>query len=189
MSQVNPSLPGDPQQSAPPSADRRTADRRTAEPPRTIDQSELEIACVDLICQLESLIAMAKESGREEHMDGAASTAKKMLTRLLEFSDRFFQGEEAVQTRDEISKALHQSATYQEILNSRSWGSAIKRAFLGGEDNDEIKSSYEKLGLALIRACATVLYHAIVLVGFDSPLGKQIDQSTVVFVRELKESW
>ena len=25
--------------------------------------------------------------------------------------------------------------------------------------------------------------------GFESPLGKQIDQSTVVFVRELKESW
>ena len=31
--------------------------------------------------------------------------------------------------------------------------------------------------------------HAIMLVGFDKPLGKQIDQSTVVFVNELKESW
>ena len=179
MSQVNPLLSGDPQTAASPAVD----------PPRTIDQGELEIACVDLICQLESLISMAKESGREEHMDSAAATAKKMLTRLLEFSDRFFKGEEAEQTREEISKALHQSATYQEILNSRSWGSAIKRAFLGSEDSEEIKSTYEELGLALIRACATVLYHAIVLVGFDSPLGKQIDQSTVVFVRELKESW
>lgn len=179
MSQANPPLPGDPLTAASPAV----------APPRTVDQGQLEIACVDLICQLESLIALAKESGREEHMDNAAATAKKMLTRLLEFSDRFFQGEEAVQTRDEISKALHQSATYQEILNSRSWGSAIKRAFLGSEDSEEIKATYEKLGLALIRACATVLYHAIVLVGFDSPVGKQIDQSTVVFVRELKESW
>jgi hypothetical protein len=179
MSQANPPLPGDPQ----------TVAATAATPPRTIDQGELEIACVDLICQLESLVSVAKESGREEHMNSAAATAKKMLTRLLEFSDRFFRGDEAVQTRDEISKALHQSATYQEILNSRSWGSAIKRAFLGAEDSDEIKATYEQLGLALIRACATVLYHAIVLVGFDSPLGKQIDQSTVVFVRELKESW
>ena len=79
MSQANPPLPGDPQTVASPAVD----------PPRTIDQSELEIACVDLICQLESLIAVAKESDREEHMDGAAATAKKMLTRLLEFSDRF----------------------------------------------------------------------------------------------------
>lgn len=179
MSQANPPLSGALQSAATPAAD----------PPRTIDQGALEVACVDLICQLESLIAAAKESGREEHMDSAAATAKKMLTRLLEFSDRFFQGEEADQTRDEISKALHQSATYQEILSSRSWGSAIKRAFMGAEDSEEIKSTYEALGLALIRACATVLYHAIVLVGFDSPLGKQIDQSTVVFVRELKESW
>lgn len=179
MSQANPPLPSDPQATASPAVGTS----------RTINQSDLEIACVDLICQLESLIAVAKESGREEHMDGAAATAKKMLTHLLEFSDRFFQGEEAQQTRDEISKALHQSATYQEVLSSRSWGSAIKRTFFGSEDSEEVKATYEKLGLALIRACATVLYHAIVLVGFDSPLGKQIDQSTVVFVRELKESW
>ena len=178
MSQVNPPLP---KQSPPVAA--------SAEPARTIDQAELEIACVDLICQLESLTASAKESGREEHIENAAVTSKKMLTRLLEFSDRFLAGEEATQTREEISKALVATSTYQEILGARSWGSAIKRAFLGGEDNEQIKSDYEKLGLALIRACATVLYHAIVLVGFDSPVGKQIDQSTVVFVRELKESW
>jgi len=176
MSQANPPLPGVAQTPVSP----------TAEPPRSLDQSELEIACVDLICQLESLIALAKENSREDRMEGAAATAKKMLKCLLEFSDRYFQGEES---DEEISKALHQSSTYQEILNARSWGSAIKRAFLGAEDNEEIKVTYEKLGLALIRACATVLYHAIVLVGFDSPLGKQIDQSTVVFVRELKESW
>ena len=184
MSQVNPPLQNQPE---------AVIATPAVGPPiatvRSIDQGELEIACVDLMCQLESLISLAKESGRDDHMEGAAETARKMLTRLLEFSDRFFAGEEAVQTREEISKALLESATYQEILNSRSWSSAIKRAFMGAEDNEHIKSTYEKLGLALIRACATVLYHAIVLVGFDSPLGKQIDQSTVVFVRELKESW
>lgn len=179
MSQANPPLPTQPE----------PATAAQADSVRSIDQGELENACVDLICQLESLISMAKEAGREEHMEGAAETARKMLTRLLTFSDHFFVGDESTQTREEISKALHQSATYQEVLNSRSWGSAIKRAFLGAEDNEQIKATYEKLGLALIRACATVLYHAIVLVGFDSPLGKQIDQSTVVFVRELKESW
>ena len=30
---------------------------------RTVDQAELEIACVDLICHLENSIAVAKESG------------------------------------------------------------------------------------------------------------------------------
>jgi hypothetical protein len=180
MSHANPPLPTE---TAPAAA------APTANTERAIDQGELEIACVDLISHLESLVSIAKDSGREEHMENAAETAKKILTKLLQFSDRFFVGDESQQTREEISKALHESATYQEVLNSRSWGSAIKRAFLGAEDNQEIKSTYETLGLALIRACATVLYHAIVLVGFDSPLGKQIDQSTVVFFRELKESW
>ncbi len=184
MLQANPKLPNSPE--TPLVTSPQASSVKTAQ---SINQGELEIACVDLICQLEALTSMAKESGREEHMENAAGTAKKMLTRLLEFSDSFFDGEKAVRTREEITRALHESAAYQEVLNSRSWGSAIKRAFMGGEDNKQVKITYEKLGLALIRACATVLYHAIVLVGFDSPLGKQIDQSTVVFVRELKESW
>jgi len=156
---------------------------------RTVDQAELEIACVDLICHLESSIAIAKESGRAEHMKVAATTANNILSKLLSFSDQFFTGEEAEQTRDEIVKALDESSAYTAVQKTRSWGSTLKRTFGGAEDNENIKRTYESLGLALIRACATVLYHAIAVVGFESPLGKQIDQSTVVFVRELKESW
>ena len=156
---------------------------------RTVDQAELEIACVDLICHLENSITVAKESGRTEHMNVASTTANNILSKLLSFSDQFFTGEEAEQTREEIVKALDESSAYTAVQKTRSWGSALKRTFGGAEDNENIKKSYESLGLALIRACATVLYHAIVLVGFESPLGKQIDQSTVVFVRELKESW
>lgn len=156
---------------------------------RTVDQAELEMACIDLICHLEQSVATAKEVGREEHMKNAATTANNILSKLLSFSDQFFTGDEADQTREEIVKALDESSAYTAVQKTRSWGSALKRTFGGAEDNENIKSSYESLGLALIRACATVLYHAIVVVGFESPLGKQIDQSTVVFVRELKESW
>lgn len=159
------------------------------EPTRAIDQAELEMVCVDLICHLESLVATAKEAGREEHMKTGAATANKILAKLLSFSDRFFTGEEADQTREEIIKALEESSAYTAVQKTRSWGSALKRTFGGSEDDPNIVRAYEALGLALIRACATVLYHAIVVVGFESPLGKQIDQSTVVFVRELKESW
>ena len=159
------------------------------EAPRSVNQAELEMACVDLICHLESAIATAKEVGREEHMKEAASTANKILSRLLTFSDNFLSGDEARQTRDEIVNALDESSAYTAAQKTRTWGSAIKRTFGGAEDNETIKRAYETLGLSLIRACATVLYHAIAVVGFESPLGKQIDQSTVVFVRELKESW
>ena len=157
--------------------------------PRTIDQADLEMACVDLICHLESIVAVAKEMGREEHMKEGSDTANKILAKLLTFSDEFLTGDEASQTREEIVKALDESSVYTAVQKTRSWGSALKRTFGGAEDNENIKVAYESLGLALIRACATVLYHAIVVIGFESPLGKQVDQSTVVFVRELKESW
>ena len=132
---------------------------------------------------------MAKESGRAEHMKVASATANNILSKLLAFSDQFFSGDEAAQTREEIIKALDESSAYTAVQKTRSWGSTLKRTFGGTEDNENIKRTYESLGLALIRACATVLYHAIVVVGFESQLGQQIDQSTVVFVRELKESW
>ena len=166
-----------------------SANESAIDSPRTIDQAELEMACVDLICHLESLVAVAKEMGREEHMKEGSDTANKILAKLLTFSDQFFSGDEASQTREEIVKALDESSVYSAVQKTRSWGSALKRTFGGAEDNENIKIAYESLGLALIRACATVLYHAIVVMGFESPLGKQVDQSTVVFVRELKESW
>lgn len=161
----------------------------TAGPVRDVNQSELEMACVDLICQLECMIATAREAGKEEHMNNASATANKMLNQLLSFSDRFFTGNEAEQTRDEIVKAVEESAAFTTELRSRSWGSTLKGMFGTAEVSDSVRLAYENLGLALIRACATVLYHVIVVVGFESPLGKQIDQSTVVFIRELKESW
>ena len=166
-----------------------SANESAIDSPRTIDQAELEMACVDLICHLESLVAVAKEMGREEHMKEGSDTANKILAKLLTFSDQFLTGDEASQTREEIVKALDESSVYTAVQKTRSWGSALKRTFGGAEDNENIKIAYESLGLALIRACATVLYHAIVVMGFESPLGKQVDQSTVVFVRELKESW
>ena len=89
---------------------------------RTVDQAELEIACVDLICHLENAIAVAKESGRTEHMNVAANTANNILSKLLSFSDQFFTGEEAEQTREEIVKALDESSAYTAVQKTRSWG-------------------------------------------------------------------
>ena len=45
---------------------------------RTVDQAELEMACIDLICHLEQSVATAKEVGREEHMKNAATTANNI---------------------------------------------------------------------------------------------------------------
>ena len=154
-----------------------------------VDQKALEASCVDLICKLENIFAKAKEMPKVDFVDESATTARKMLELLLGFCDKFLTGKADAQAREEINRAMTVSHTYDEVLKTRSLGNAILRTFWKVEESKEIQESHSQLGEALIRACAATLYHAIILIGFDTDLGKQIDQSTVVFVSELKQSW
>ena len=53
----------------------------------------------------------------------------------------------------------------------------------------EITTAHAKLGEALVRGCAATFYHAVMLIGLNTEFGKEIDQSTVVYVNELQQSW
>ena len=156
---------------------------------RSIDQKTLEIACVDLICKLENIFAKAKEVDKEEFVDESAATARKMLGLLIEFCNEHLKGKPQAQAQDEIEKAVTVSHSYDQVLKTRSLGKSIIRTFWSIEEPAEIKESHAQLVDALIRACAATFYHAIMSVGFESSVGQQIDQSTLVFVSELKQSW
>ena len=154
-----------------------------------VDRKALETSCVDLISKLENLLAKAKELPSDEYVDDSAKVGRKMLDRLSAFCEAFLTGKAAAQAKKEIDRAITVSHAYDEVLKTRSLKNTIIRVFYEIEESEDIQASHAQLGEALIRGCAATLYHAIMLVGFDTALGKQIDQSTVVFVNELKESW
>ena len=157
--------------------------------PANVDRSALEASCVDLICKLENLLSKATGMQRVDFIDESANIGRSMLEQLLLFTDKFLTGTAADQAQEEIDRASTFSYTYDEVLKTRSLTESILRTFWKSDDSLEVLSAHKQLGDALIRACAATFYHAVMLVGFESEQGKQIDQSTVVFVHELQESW
>ena len=61
--------------------------------------------------------------------------------------------------------------------------------FLVDASDEKSKSSHAQLGKDLASACATVLQHAIQLVGEESEIGKQISQSMALLVDEFENVW
>ncbi len=163
--------------------------RTEADMASEIDHKAMGFACIELIGKLENEFARAKQFPRQEYVDEAAETARKMLEPLIEFSGQYLQGDAKMQADEEISKAGAVSDTYDEVLKTRPLGNALLRTFWKADEIEAIKEAHAKLGEALIRATAAALYHAIMMLGFDTAMGQEIDQSTVVFVTELNQSW
>lgn len=155
----------------------------------SIDEKALGFACIELIGKLENEFARAKDFQATDYVDEAASTARKMLEPLKAFSDEFLTGDAKMQANEEISKAQAVGDTYDEVLKTRPLGNALLRTFWKADEVEAIRDAHAKLGESLIRATAAALYHGIMLLGFDTPMGQEIDQSTVVFVTELNQSW
>ena len=157
--------------------------------PANVDQRTLETSCVDLICKLENLLSKATGMQRVDFIDESATIARNMLDQLLRFTSDFLADKAADQAQEEIARATTFSHTYDEVLKTRSLKESILRTFWKADDSQEVLGAHKQLGEALIRACTATFYHAVMLVGIESEQGKQIDQSTVVFVHELQESW
>ena len=154
-----------------------------------IDRKTMEKSCVDLICKLENHLAKAMAMPRVDFIDESATVAREMLNELLLFSESFLGGKAADQAQEEINRARTYSYTFDEVLKTRPLLNTIARTFWSVDEKAEIQTAFTQLGAALIRGCAATLYHAIVLIGVDTDLGQQIDQSTVYFVNELQQSW
>ena len=162
-----------------------------SESPRQIDinYKALEVSSINLISKLENLLAKAREMPRDDFVDEAAGIARKMLFNLTEFSDEYFQGGVADQSTEEIVNSLACVDAYEKVLKTRPLTNAIIRTFWQINELEAIKTAHERLGESLVRACAATFYPMVIMIGLDNPFGQQIDQSTVVFINELKQTW
>ena len=154
----------------------------------TPEQSiELEVGVVDLMCKMEYLLSEVKESDPADRNEVLVDTSQKMLTVMADFAEAFLQDESLAKASEEISTSFMSSQVLKELTQSLSIGGLLRRTFGAKDPNqDAIDEHTNELIRTLKRAFVTVLFHSIQLAGFGSPLGKQFDQSTCVFVSELE---
>lgn len=155
-----------------------------------VSQAELELGCINLMSQLETQIASARGDGRGGHVENASENTDKLLSLLLVFCDDFLVGEKFDRACAAIEKASFASLSHKEVLNTRSWGFAIRNLFGTPACKDaSVRGTYDALGESLLAACVTVFREAIAMVGFESEFAEIIEQSAAVFVEEFKSAW
>ena len=149
--------------------------------------TELEGGVIDLMCQMEHLLSEVKESDPADRNEILVETSPKMLSAIADFAEAFLDGESLEKINQEISTSFMSSQVLKELTQSLSIGGLLRRTFGAKDPNQEaIDENTNELIRTLKRAFVTTLFHTIELAGFDSPMGKQFDQSTCVFVSELE---
>lgn len=111
---------------------------------RTADQAALEMSCVDLICQLEHLLATGKEADRGDQVEESGKLADKILERLVGFADQHLDSDEIL---EQISRASHAIKAHKSMLSKRSWGATILSVFIVDPIDKNSVVSHEQLSL------------------------------------------
>lgn len=154
----------------------------------SVCHADLELAAITLISQLEVQIQKAIDRG--SHVEKASEIADKLLTLLLDFSERNLSEESANTALKDVEKASFSSLAHREVLNSLSWGFAISNLFGKSVCSDErVRQTYDRLGEDLLGACVSTLRQAVGAVGPESTQAETIEQSIAVFVEEFRTSW
>ena len=139
------------------------------------------------MCQMEHLLSEVKESDPADRNEMLVETSQKMLSVMADFAEAFLEGESLEKVNQEISTSFMSSQVLKELTQSLSIGGLLRRTFGATDPNqDAIDENTNELIRTLKRAFVTALFHTIQLAGFDSPMGRQFDQSTCVFVSELE---
>lgn len=148
-----------------------------------------DLVCINLLCNLESLLADFRQKQIGDRIEYAAPTANALLLHLLEFSDEHFENEKATTVQEHIRATMERRDAHNAALRKRSWAFAIK-SLISSTAIDPISiEAYDKLGKSLIGNCGLVFTEMQRLVRVDSQVRSQIEQSALTFLEELKGAW
>ena len=149
--------------------------------------SEMELACIDLVCQLEHQLAVAKEGYRDDQVGESDVTSERMLKSLMDFSEAYLQ-DDMDEIQESMKAALEKVADHRKVVNSESWTRSFIRVFFDSVDENSVVTHTE-LGNSMAQACATVFVATIQKLGSNSSVAKQVEQSMELFVEEFTKNW
>ncbi len=153
------------------------------------DASKYDFACIDLLCNLEFLMADFRVKPMGERFEIALKTADQILLKLLDFCVEHFESRQIETIHDQIRRTLQCFKNHRESLKNQSWGFALRSLVSSNATDPATVVSYDKLGKSVVHTCGMVFTEMLELVRIDSDVRSQIDQSSAVFLNELKCVW
>lgn len=150
---------------------------------------DMEAAFFVLIRKLEIRLQEFNALSQPDFYRQSATVARATSNQLIKFVDQNLEAKAVTQVHEEFDRVFSVCRMYEQVLQSQSLTNAMFRECRKVESLAAIQSAHSQLGEALTRGCATVCYHAVVLIGSDSGVAQQIDERTVRLVQELQAVW
>lgn len=148
-----------------------------------------DLECINLLCNLESLMADFREKPIGERMEAASQMAAEIVVKLIDFSDENFDSQQAAGLMQNVDQTLACRKQHEAALKQRSWTYTFKSLISSKAIDPRTIEAYDKLGKSLIFVCGFVLTEMLRSVRSDSMVRSQLNQSSIAFLEELKGAW
>ena len=178
---------------APTSATASIADtKRPGTDPTTLRDDarmQIEAACVDLICQFESMLTRASKERLVGFGSEIVPIVDESLQVALEFGEALFNGEKLDILNRRVLEARECSQSLRHAVFSFEWKTF--RRLIGRQSACELDvlRIHGELGDATAMVLVTALGPAIEILGTQSKSGAEILRIVRIFVAELEERW
>ena len=149
----------------------------------------LDFASLNLLCNLESLMAAFREKSLRNRIECASTTVDAMLRKLLDFALKYFDEHQIATLQEQFRTTLERHAEHGRALTMRHWSSSLRSVVLPNFVDPTTITTYVPLGRSMFYTCGTAFTEMLNVIPEDSPVRSEIRQSSIAFLDELKSIW
>jgi hypothetical protein len=153
------------------------------------DPNALQTACVNLMCSVESTLALALQMPRGERVECAANTAENLLQQFLNFSTKFLLEAHIHRVRVQVIKGKNACQVHREVMRNCSWQSAMLSIFNPHRVDANLELTNTALQKSIARVGRETFDCTLELLGNASAIRNQIQQSANTLLKQLEEVW
>jgi hypothetical protein len=149
----------------------------------------LEAACVDLICQFESMLTRSARESVDGYRCEIVPIVERSLQNALEFGETHFKGKALELLNSQVLEARECTQSLRDAISSFEWKTL--RRLIGRESASELDvlRIHGELGTAIAMVLVAALGPAIEMLDTKNKSGAEVLEIASSFMAELEERW
>ena len=149
----------------------------------------LESNCVDVMCQLESLLEKACTFKAAGNFIEANNIANRMLVCLLDFAEANLDGEPLEVVYNELAATYELTQKMVDTVNARSWAAVRRVVGRPTPSQWDVLNVHNEIGEAIAVVTVASLGDGIHRVDATTSIGRQLNESLSSFIDQLRKAW
>lgn len=151
--------------------------------------TQIQTACVDLVCQLESRLTRAEKERTDGYLGEIVPIVEEFLQTASDFGEMHFHGDPLEALNRRIVEARECSRSLGKAVASFEWKALRRIIGRPSASEREVLKIHSELGTALVMVVVSALGPAIEMLGSNTKSAKEVLKIVRVFIAELQERW